>query len=115
MKYYDSNLYLLICCNNVSVRSKLQLFDHTKRPQRSRLLDHQKPGHVKAKLAIFDSKYSSNMNKIGHRSSNTEYPKSSDILEEHNLNANQNLQQLVEKKMNPTEDHFSDSTETLNA
>lgn len=55
------------------------------------------------------------MNKIGHRSSNTEYPKSSDILEEHNLNANQNLQQLVEKKMNPTEDHFSDSTETLNA
>ena len=41
------------------MRSKLQIFDHTKRPQRSRLFEHQKPGHVKAKLAIFDSKLSS--------------------------------------------------------
>ena len=40
------------------MRSKLQIFDHTKRPQRSRLFEHQKPGHVKAKLAIFDSKLS---------------------------------------------------------
>ena len=40
-------------CDGI-VRSKLQVFDETKRPSSRMPLDHQ--GFVKAKLAIFDSK-----------------------------------------------------------
>ena len=82
------------------------MFDHTKRPQRSRLLD-QKPGHVKAKLAIFDGKITSNSNNIGH-SNTIDYLKIG-------RTENRSQHQLIEKKMKSMEENSSDSTETLNA
>ena len=103
--------------DQISVRSKLQLFDHTKKPQRSRLLDHQKPGHVKAKLAIFDAKLTSNSKKMGHNINNIDHIKpSSDVHNtECHSNRNQSLHSLIEKQLKPTEESSSDSTETLNA
>ena len=82
------------------------MFDHTKRPQRSRLLD-QKPGHVKAKLAIFDGKITSNSSNIG-LSNTMDYLKIS-------RSENRSQHQSKEKKMKPMEENSSDSTETLNA
>lgn len=100
-------------CDGI-VRSKLQLFDHTKRPQRSRLVDPQKPGHVKAKLAIFDAKCSS---KMEHSSKSVDHLKINSVNIENNCHSNENrsLQQFFDGKSKPTEGNSSDSTETLNA
>ena len=100
------------------VRSKLQIFDHTKRPQRSRLLDHQNPGLVKAKLAIFDSKYSSNTrNGLNLVPNNIDtQAKCNDIRTSKSASSEIiNVKQIIEKKLRPLENNPSDSTETLNA
>lgn len=101
-----------------SVRSKLQIFDHTKRPQRSRLLDHQKPGHVKAKLAIFDSKFSSNTRKgINVVSNDIDTQTKHNGVRTSNSIASEimNVKDIIENKLRPLKNNPSDSTETLNA
>ena len=80
-------------------------------------MDSQKPGHVKAKLAIFDAKCSSNSTKIGHSSKNVDRLKINtvDIENDCHSNDNRSLQQFFDGKSKPREENSSDSTETLNA
>ena len=114
---FDSN-YDRCFILSFSVRSKLQIFDHTKRPQRSRLLDHQKPGHVKAKLAIFDSKFSSNTRKgINVVSNDIDTQTKHNGVRTSNSIASEimNVKDIIENKLRPLKNNPSDSTETLNA
>ena len=77
-------------------------------------MDPQKPGHVKAKLAIFDAKCSS---KMEHSSKSVDHLKINSVNIENNCHSNENrsLQQFFDGKSKPTEGNSSDSTETLNA
>ena len=108
----------VILLGSLLVRSKLQIFDHTKKPPRSRLLDHQKQGHVKAKLAIFDSKLPTHSKKsligplhnIGPEPNFNEINRDEDFLDD-----TSNLKPVPENHLRLLKDNSFDSTETLNA
>ena len=81
-------------------------------------MDHQKPGHVKAKLAIFDSKIPSNTrNGINLVSNNIDtQPKRNEVRTSNSISSEIiNVKEIIEKKLRPLENNPSDSTETLNA
>ena len=97
----------------------MQIFDHTKRPQRTRLLDNQKPGHVKAKLALFDSNVSSYSKKgTAPQHTNLAQPavKSIDIrADKKPYDHHMISKKTKDKYLKTIGNNSSSSTETLNA